>query len=72
MAIIISFGKKTKTTSGEHVEEVEDVVDKIQSIFSKRNVTLLLAGVALGVVLKQQSEIHTLKRTIDILQEVVR
>jgi len=72
MAIIISFGKPRQAkTSGEHVDEA-DVVDKVQSIFSKKNVALIVLGVGIGVICKQASDINSLKRTIDILTEVVR
>lgn len=52
--------------------EQPDVVDKIESIFTMRNFVLLGAGLSLGIILKQQSDIHTLKRTVEFLQEVVR
>jgi hypothetical protein len=49
-----------------------DAVAPEQTIFSVKNITLLGAGLALGIILKQQNEIHTLKRTVTVLQEIIR
>lgn len=43
-----------------------------QTVINVKNLVVLGAGVALGVILKQQNEIKTLKRTVTVLQEILR
>lgn len=49
-----------------------DVVEQAEAIFTTKNAVILGAGIALGIILKQQSDIRTLKRTVAFLQEVIR
>lgn len=62
----ISMRKATEDT------DEPDIVERAESLFTVRNFVLLGGGIALGIILKQQSDIHTLKRTVTYLQEVIR
>lgn len=60
----VSLSKSTDT-GGETGETSE-------SLFNTRNLIILAAGISIGIILKQQSDIVTLKRTVEYLQEVIR
>lgn len=73
--ITVSFGRPRISThkagTAQSTEEL-NVVEKAEAFFSSRNLIVLGTGIALGIILKQQSDIHTLKRTVEYLQEVIR
>jgi len=52
-------------------ETLVDVAEKAESIFNRRNVTLVVGGLALGIILKQQADIRTLRKTVEVLQRVI-
>lgn len=56
-----------KKSDSEEVVEVEE-----PSIFTLQNLVLLGVGIAVGVILKQQGEINSLRNTVLYLQEVIR
>jgi hypothetical protein len=69
--INISFGKPkvvVRKTDGSDTE----VLEYPGSIFTWQNLVLVGAGVSLGIIMKQQSDINSLKRTVDYLQGVMR
>ena len=41
-------------------------------IFSSKTLVILGTGIALGIIFKQQSEIHKLKFALSYLQEITR
>lgn len=43
-----------------------------EELFNSRNLVILGAGIALGIIFKQQSEIRTLKFALSYLQEITR
>lgn len=49
-----------------------DETPQEETIFNTKSLVLLGTGVALGIILKQQSEIQMLKRTVTIFQAVIR
>ena len=61
------FSKKPKAAEGEAA-----ATESSDTIFTVPNAVLLGFGVALGVILKQHADIHTLKRTIGYLTEGIR
>lgn len=73
--ITIQIGKPRRSkrdpatdTSSEPI----DIVETADSIFTPRNFVILGAGVALGIILKQQGDIRTLKKTVVYLQGTLR
>ena len=70
--VTISFGKAKAATHKVEGASLEDVIEKAESIFSMRNLVLIGAGVSLGIMIKQQSDIRVLKRTVEFMQEVIR
>lgn len=69
MAFNISFG--LPKISFKKVDS-EATSDSIVSIFTSKTFIILGAGIAIGIIAKQQSDIHTLRRTVQYLQEVIR
>jgi len=43
-----------------------------EGIFTRQTLVILGAGIALGIIFKQQAEIRTLKHTLSFLQEIAR
>ena len=66
MTISITLGKP-KIKLGTTEEPTQE-----RTIFNTKNLVLLGTGIALGIILKQQTEINTLKRTVVYLQEFIR
>jgi len=65
--ITIQIGKPRVTLKkGEDAVEVD--AEPVFRLFTIQNFVTLGFGVALGIILKQQSDIQTLKRTLDIVQ----
>jgi len=65
--ITMSFGNpKIKLGAADNETQLE------RPIFNTKNLILVGTGIALGIILKQQNEIHTLKRTVTCLQEIIR
>lgn len=70
--VTINFGRTRVTAEKAPAADMPGAVGKAETIFNARTLVVLGTGVALGVILKQRAEIHTLKRTVNYLQEVIR
>lgn len=69
--ISITFGRP-RISLKKTGEEGLETVDTGNSIFTVQNFVILGSGIALGIILKQQSDIQTLKRTVEYLQGALR
>lgn len=63
MRINVSLGKPK---DGESTDET----DTLSKIFTAHNFRLLVLGIGVGIILKQQAEIINLKRTLNIVSEI--
>jgi hypothetical protein len=71
MQFVVNLGRQKTHKAGDPAPETVDVAEKVETVFNRRNLAIFGTGVALGIILKQQSEIRTLKRTVGYLQDII-